>query len=287
MLVLPDCKISDQHGNPPVGQRADDGLPALRPAEIDVLPSRLQADASAIGIAVVGLAPRRVEQFSAADPSCEHAGHEQAQVLRRQPNEKPDLLRIEPLVNWLLGDLPFGQLGARISEAILSAMETAASAGAVVYFEPSAIESDDLFDRALRLVSVIKFSSDRLSHEISKRTLHQSAISIVTHGSAGLEIRKASTSIWCKAAEAPHVRDTCGSGDMVSIGLIDWMLSKRHNVDSEWSLDALVPGIVAGQKLAAFNCAYAGARGIFQQRGAAYVREILDKSADQFDLFGD
>ena len=41
------------------------------------------------------------------------------------------------------------------------------------------------------------------------------------------------------------------------------------------SVEDLADGIVAGQRLAAENCAYAGARGLFKERGADYVRRIL------------
>ena len=88
-ILAPDG-FSRHHGDPPVGQGANDGFPALGPAQINVLTSGLQADAGAAGIAVVGLPPGGVEQFAAADTGCEHAGHEQAEMIRRQADEEPD-----------------------------------------------------------------------------------------------------------------------------------------------------------------------------------------------------
>ena len=70
-----------------------------------------------------------------------------------------------------------------------------------------------------------------------------------------------------------HARG-CGPGDMVSVGLIDWLLT-HHQSNSVLSGSDLVEGIIAGQRLAAENCAYAGARGLFKEHGAEYVRQIL------------
>jgi fructokinase len=162
----------------------------------------------------------------------------------------------------------------RVSEAIVEAMEAAAGNGALVYFEPSAIDDTALFERALRVSKIFKYSSDRLSEAVSA-WLDLDAISIVTHGADGLELRHGATRYWCNAIEADVVRDTCGSGDMVSVGLIDWLLS-GYNAYRPWNIDAVLAGVVAGQRLAAVNCGYAGARGLFERRGAAAARAILD-----------
>jgi len=37
----------------------------------------------------------------------------------------------------------------------------------------------------------------------------------------------------------------------------------------------LIGGVIAGQRLAAENCAYAGARGLFRSLGADYVQQLL------------
>jgi fructokinase len=61
---------------------------------------------------------------------------------------------------------------------------------------------------------------------------------------------------------------------MVSIGVIDWIISHGLGPD-RLTAGALVEGVVAGQRLAAANCAYAGARGLFRSAGADYVRQVL------------
>ncbi|MFX8988198.1 hypothetical protein ABTN23_19155, partial [Acinetobacter baumannii] len=51
----------------------------------------------------------------------------------------------------------------RLSTAIVEAMEAASAAGSVVYFEPSDIEDEVLFRRALTVTAVLKFSAERLA----------------------------------------------------------------------------------------------------------------------------
>lgn len=164
----------------------------------------------------------------------------------------------------------------RLSESILVAMRTAGAAGAVVFFEPSDIEHDDLFDEALRIATILKFSEDRLGGLLADRLYD--CIMIVTHGADGLEVRDGEQTIWCDAIDAPEVLDTCGSGDMVSVGVIDWVLANGFGT-ARLTAGALLGGVVAGQRLAAENCAYAGARGLFRKRGAEYVRGILGAGA--------
>jgi fructokinase len=160
----------------------------------------------------------------------------------------------------------------RLSESILEAMKTARSAGAIIFFEPSDVGESHLFEQALEMVSILKYSVDRLGDHLGG--VHSRGIRIVTHGAAGLEVIDGASSVWCDAILAPIVMDTCGSGDMVSVGVIDWMLANRFETIELRATDVL-KGVVAGQRLAAENCAYAGARGLFKKRGAAYVRQLL------------
>ena len=51
----------------------------------------------------------------------------------------------------------------RLSDSILQAMRTAGAAGAVIFFEPSDIEEGELFEAALRLATILKYSEDRLA----------------------------------------------------------------------------------------------------------------------------
>ena len=163
----------------------------------------------------------------------------------------------------------------RLSADILGAMRTAHDAGAIVYFEPSDVRDDDLFDEALRLTTILKYSADRLGPDLNERVDASGAVAIVTHGAEGLEVRRGCSRVWSAAVPASTVTDTCGAGDMVSIGIIDWLLGSAKASRPDIGIDHLMHGVRAGQRLAAANCAFAGARGLFLERGATHVRDIL------------
>ena len=169
----------------------------------------------------------------------------------------------------------------RLSPMILQAMERAHLAGAIIYFEPSDFD-DALFDDALALTTVLKYSSDRLGPELDDRVAASSAVAIVTYGVDGLEVRHGHERVWSAAIPAARVADTCGSGDMVSVGVIDWLLTHSTRERQSLGIHDLMCGIVAGQRLAAENCAFAGARGLFQHRDAAYVRAVLAEARNDF-----
>ena len=171
----------------------------------------------------------------------------------------------------------------RISAPIVDAMERASRAGAIVYFEPSSIEDQDLFERAVTYSHILKYSSDRLAARLESAPLKADAILVVTHGADGLELRQGEQSKWSAAVLAPKVTDTCGSGDMVSVGIIDWILGRGQGSQT-LTLNGLLEGVVAGQRLAAANCAYAGARGLFATCGAASARRLL--SAEEMSSAG-
>ncbi|NOT39073.1 MAG: hypothetical protein HOP13_01115 [Alphaproteobacteria bacterium] len=177
----------------------------------------------------------------------------------------------------------------RLSDSILHAMELAFHAGALIYFEPSNIEDNELFERALDMTTIFKCSSERLHADLTKRVPHRT-VSIVTHGVAGLEVSKGEERVWCAAVPAEVIRDTCGSGDMVSVGVIDWLI-RRQVAPQAFAVSDILGGVTAGQRVASANCAYLGARGLFADRGAQYVRRLLDNQyvdpAFQPDLFDD
>jgi fructokinase len=124
-------------------------------------------------------------------------------------------------------------------------------------------------------VSILKYAADRIAEQ-QVQALPENAIRIVTHGAHGLGLKQGGRGVNCPAIAAPMVRDSCGSGDMVTIGLIDWVL---RGMPAKLTIEAVLAGVVAGQRLAAANCAFIGARGLIQRRGASAARAILDNEA--------
>jgi fructokinase len=162
----------------------------------------------------------------------------------------------------------------RVSEAICDAMEAASAAGAIVHFEPSSRGDEGLFRRALAAADILKFSVDRLPAEAAA-SLEPGAFGVVTAGHLGLEVHHGGSIHRLPAPPAEEVRDTCGAGDMVTLGLLDAILQSGACHRTSLTLDTILAGVRSGQRLAAANCAYVGARGLFRERGAAHVRSML------------
>lgn len=163
----------------------------------------------------------------------------------------------------------------RVSDAICDAMKAAAEGGAIVHFEPSGISDPDQFRRAISIAHIFKYSMDRLDPGVAD-TLRPEAFSIVTAGRSGLEVRHGGKVHRCEALDAETVRDTCGSGDMVTLGLLDAIIHRGVRGAAYLTLSTVLAGVRSGQRLAAANCAFIGARGIFRERGAQHARRILE-----------
>lgn len=162
----------------------------------------------------------------------------------------------------------------RISDTICNAMEAAAAGGAIVLFEPSDISDPDLFDRALSIAHVFKYSVDRLPSDVAEK-FRTEGFSIVTSGRSGLEVRHDGKVHRFEALHVDVVRDTCGAGDMVTLGLLDTIIKSHVDGLGALSISTVLAGVRSGQRLAAANCAYIGARGLFRERGPDHVRELL------------
>jgi fructokinase len=167
----------------------------------------------------------------------------------------------------------------RVSESIVLAMEEAKRAGALVFFEPASAD-DELFARAVRYATVIKLSDETVGKSIADGDLDPRTIVIRTHGAHGLTVSSGDVRRHFPASFAPRVVDTCGSGDMVTTGLLDLVL-KRWYREGSWKVEDIFEGVEVGQRLAALNCGFTGARGLFLAAGASYVRDMLDRGIDE------
>lgn len=165
----------------------------------------------------------------------------------------------------------------RLSPAIVAAMEAARAAGGLVFFEPAEGGEEALLTRAMRTVSILKLSDETAGAEITSReTASTQGMAVIrTHGARGLTVSFAGVERFFPAFVPPRLFDTCGSGDMVTTGLLDRLLRRWSGV-GHWSAADFFAGVQAGQRLAAINCAFAGARGLFHALGGSSVRAGLD-----------
>lgn len=161
----------------------------------------------------------------------------------------------------------------RLSRTAVLAMERAAAAGVLVYFEPSVIGSPDLFRRAVAVAHVVKYAEDRLGRKLKDWTWEERTVTVRTRGASGLTVGRQGREATLPATPAPRVVDTCGAGDMVSVGILDHLARAGG---TGMALDAAVlAGARAGQGLAAANCAFVGARGVFRALGADFAGGVL------------
>lgn len=155
----------------------------------------------------------------------------------------------------------------RVSRAAISLATEAARAGAVVVFEPSGRPDEKLFDEALRIAHVVKYSDQRLSEAGGAMVgARPTLVEIQTLGPHGLRYRHRLAGIlssWksLPALAAPLLVDTCGSGDWCTAGLL--ATAAHHGSKGLEDLDEedLIESLRYGQALAAWNCGFEGARG--------------------------
>lgn len=160
----------------------------------------------------------------------------------------------------------------RVSRGTLEIAEEAASAGAVVMFEPSGRGDGRLFAEALRVAHVVKYADQRigsLAHDTSSGNL---VLEIQTFGADGLRFRLLSNQRnrkWrtLKAAQAPIVVDSCGSGDWCTAGLLSRIATDGAQGLLSASVATIAEALQYGQRLAAWNCSFEGARGGMYESG--------------------
>lgn len=155
----------------------------------------------------------------------------------------------------------------RLSDDILSLAESAHARGALVFYEPSAKEDMRYWQDAFDLVGIVKYSADRFAADelapFLTRRSRGALWEVQTKGAGGLRYRKhgtESTGIarWTTSAAIPAARvvDTCGAGDWCSAGLLHGLLTIHQKRDA-----AFANAVRFGQLLAAWACAFVGARG--------------------------
>jgi fructokinase len=155
----------------------------------------------------------------------------------------------------------------RVSPAAIRLARHYAARGALVVLEPSSVGDQRLFHEAMSLVHVLKFSHERLGASAESFAEEQPLLIIETLGHEGLRYRGRLPILqgheWqhLAALTAPAVRDTAGSGDWCTAGILH--ILRRGGLSTFTSIDGslLVEALRFGQTLAAWNCEFEGARG--------------------------
>ena len=174
----------------------------------------------------------------------------------------------------------------RVSRGALTLAAQASAAGAVIMFEPAGKSDPKMFKEALQLAHIVKYADQRLSEaggamESGNATL----LEVQTLGAQGLRYRhrlNERPSEWeqLPAVRAPQFLDSCGSGDWCSAGLLTKLARAGHSGLKSSSEESLAGALRFGQALAAWNCAFEGARGgmyaVERQCFGTLIDQILD-----------
>ncbi|PWJ23285.1 fructokinase [Branchiibius hedensis] len=169
----------------------------------------------------------------------------------------------------------------RVSRGALDLATQASEGGAVVMFEPSGRGDEKLFKEALGLAHIVKYADQRMADLAASDGSGNLRLEIQTLGSEGLRFRlprNRRNPGWrtLNSAPAPDVRDSCGSGDWCTAGILSKLASRGVETLDAASVTSVTTALKFGQELAAWNCAFEGARGgMYAQSQAVAVRPDL------------
>lgn len=178
----------------------------------------------------------------------------------------------------------------RATPASIILARSCAEQGAIVVFEPSSVGNTLHFRQAWEVAHIVKYSHERL-RELPEINVERSPLlQIETLGEAGLRFRKVARNgrggnwITVDAFRVDVVRDTAGSGDWCTAGIIDRCGRGGAAELQEMKGDELESALRYGQALAAWNCGFEGARGgmyaVDQDTFRQQVSHILEGGSD-------
>jgi sugar/nucleoside kinase (ribokinase family) len=150
----------------------------------------------------------------------------------------------------------------RTSPATVAMAEWAKKNGAVVLFEPSSIGEDALFERAVDICDILKFSTERFSRNSELSQARGPVLVVRTMGAEGLQARWKGRWSSFEPFVAPRVIDTVGAGDWCSIALLHVLAQAGAKGFSMARKTDVERALRLGQALAALSCGFESARGL-------------------------
>lgn len=160
----------------------------------------------------------------------------------------------------------------RVAPGPLELARRSRARGAVVVFEPSGVKNEEAFLEALQVAHVVKYSHERLRGIDALTARAKVPVEVETCGADGLRVRqrqRGRLGAWwaLEAVAAREVRDTSGSGDWCTAGFVHHLATRgRFGTDLGEHSELIADALRVGQRLAALNCAYDGARGLMYAR---------------------
>jgi fructokinase len=167
----------------------------------------------------------------------------------------------------------------RLSRGALELAEACAKSGALIVFEPSGLGDEKLFNEAVALAHILKYSNERLGHMRRKWKDATPALEIETMGGEGLRYRrkKPESSGWLELPpnQVTTLRDTAGAGDWCTAGILHGLGAIGSRGLATAGTDTIETALRLGQALAAIKCGYEGARGVMYALSRKQIQAAL------------
>lgn len=147
----------------------------------------------------------------------------------------------------------------RASLFTLSLAEEWAQRGTFVVFEPAGLGRVQLFDRAIGVAQLVKFSSERAPAFKERLTAFSEATLVETRGAEGAQVRFTGEEGWTHYSpeEVVNKVDSAGAGDWTTAGLLDKLFA-RPAAEDLFSPERVGCAIANGQSLGALACSWKG-----------------------------
>lgn len=178
----------------------------------------------------------------------------------------------------------------RVSRAALDLAKYYVEEGGVVFFEPISIGNPEHFQEALEISHIVKYSQDRLSEKDIIPRIDKTILVIETMGDLGLRYLnrcgQPSSQKWVtlRPFHVRQVRDSAGSGDWCTAGLIHMLASQGLAGFQNLQPAELTNAMQFSQALGAWNCMYEGARGGMYKVNKSDFHKIIDSVTHGLDV---
>jgi len=174
-------------------------------------------------------------------------------------------------------DTPEVFFADRVSPSVVELARHFREKGSLIYFEPSAAGDPKLFSEMLQICHVLKYSAQRARSFSELLRQHAAHLEIETLGEDGLRFRtrRAFTNWHSLPAFEVKIKDTAGSGDWATVGLIS-SLFRGGKLGLKANKQELISALEHAQAVAALNCRFEGARGGMYQLSRLKFKELIE-----------
>jgi len=154
----------------------------------------------------------------------------------------------------------------RLSDDVLELATLAHRGGAFVVYEPSDPDDAPWFEPMFELAHMVKWSSER-AEALPRLTDRGDCLEVQSLGARGPRVGQPEWQT-LDAAHVPRVVDTCGAGDWLTSGILMGLADMAFQFECH-AAEQLVCVLQNAQRLAAWSCGFAGARGALYRAGPA------------------